>query len=234
MISIGNDIVDLSAIDKHRTQQKAFYSKILSDKEQQLYSRSSHLPFEIYVWLLWSAKESVYKFAKRLNPELVFSPVRIEVSEPEFIELKNFQNDPLDGTHLELSDLKFGEFLNSENSGSDNISEYNYQINYQSDTYYLRSLISNTFIASIASDSPDSSKIHWGIKYIDQPDYQSQSTSVREFTLKIINEIFPGEVTFSIDKSPVGYPIILKGQVETTIKASFAHHVNYVAYALGI
>ena len=227
MISIGNDIVDLSAIDKHRTQQKAFYSKILSDKEQQLYGRSSQLPFETYVWLLWSAKESVYKFAKRLNPELVFSPARIEVlSEPELIEFENFQNLVLEGIKHD-----YHEFLNSKNSGSDHISEYNYQINYQSDTYYLQSLVSNRFIATIASDSPNYSKIHWGIKYIDQTDYETQSSSVRTFTLKRVNMVSSGEVNFKISKNPVGYPTILKGENETDFKVSFAHHGHYVAYA---
>jgi phosphopantetheine--protein transferase-like protein len=229
MISIGNDIVDLSAIDKHRTQQKAFYSKILSDKEQQLYSRSSQLPFEIYVWLLWSAKESVYKFAKRLDPELVFSPARIEVlSEPEFSEFKNFQNLVFEGIKHD-----YHEFLNSKNSGSNNISEYHYQINYHSDTYYLRSLVFNSFIATIASDSLDFSKINWGIKHIEQIDYESQSTTVRGFTLKRVTEVSPGEVNFKISKSPIGYPTILKGQIETHFKVSFAHHGHYVSYAFG-
>lgn len=229
MISIGNDIVDLSAIDKHRTQQKAFYSKILSDKEQQLYSRSSQITFEIYVWLLWSAKESVYKFAKRLNSELVFSPVRIEISsEPEFSEFKNLQNLVLEGIKHD-----YHEFLYSKNSGSDHISEYNYQINYQSDTYYLQSLVSNSFIATIASVSPDFSKIHWGIKNIEQPDYQSQSASVRDFMLKKIDEMFPAADYFKVGKNPVGYPTILKGENETDFKVSFAHHGHYVAYAFG-
>jgi phosphopantetheinyl transferase (holo-ACP synthase) len=233
MISIGNDIVDLSAIDKHRTQQKAFYSKILSDKEQQLYSRSSQIPFEIYVWLLWSAKESVYKFAKRLNPELVFSPARIEISESELIEFENFQNDPLDGIHLDLSDLKFGELLNSENSGSDKISAYNYQIIYRTDIYYLQSLISDSFIATIASDSSDFSKLTWGIQYIDETDYESQSAVVREFILKRLNDVFPNEANRSIGKSPVGYPIIQEGQNETELKVSFAHHGHFVSYVFG-
>ncbi|WCT12175.1 4'-phosphopantetheinyl transferase family protein [Mucilaginibacter jinjuensis] len=235
MISIGNDIVDLSAIDKNRTQQKAFYSKILSDKEQQLYSRSSQMPFEIYVWLLWSAKESVYKFAKRLNPELIFSPARIEiVSEPvfesEFSEFKNFQNVNSKGSGFDLS-FESGEFFNSVNSAPEKFSEYNYQINYLSKTYHLLSLISDKFIATIASQSSDFTKINWGIKYIDQNDYESQASVVRSFTLKRINEVFPNEANFSIGKNPVGGPTILKEQVETDFKVSFAHHGNYVAYA---
>lgn len=229
MISIGNDIVDLSAIDKHRTQQKAFYSKILSDKEQHLYSRSQ-LPFEIYVWLLWSAKESVYKFAKRLNPELVFSPARIEsIFEPKFSELKNFQNLVLERIKIDTySESK--EFLNSENSGSNNISEFNYQITYLSNTYYLRSLISDGFIATVASGSEDFSKIQWVIKHIKQANYNSQSQSVRDLAIERLEQIYPNN-KISITKSEVGYPVILSNSVELDIPLSFAHHGHYVAYA---
>ena len=232
MISIGNDIVDLTAIDKHRTQQKAFYSKILSDKEQQLYSRSSQLPFEIYVWLLWSAKESVYKFAKRLNPELVFSPARIEIqqlSEPEFSEFKNFQNLVLEGIKIDIYS-ESQEFLNSENSGSNNISEFKYQITYLSNTYYLRSLISDGFIATVASGSEDFPKIRWGIKHIEQSDYNTQSQTVRNLTIERLEQIYPNN-KISINKSAVGYPLILSDCVELNIPLSFAHHGHYISYA---
>jgi phosphopantetheine--protein transferase-like protein len=234
MISIGNDIVDLAAIDKQRTQQKAFYSKILSDTEQQLYSRYPQLPFEIYVWLLWSAKESVYKFAKRLNPELVFSPVRIEVDsepilEPEFSE-SNFQNVVLEGITSDFPTLKFGEFLNSVDSSSDNILAYNYHITYKSNIYYLQSLISNTFIATTASDSPDFSKVNWGIKHIEQTDYGTQSQTVKEFVIEKLKETYPNN-KISIAKSVVGYPVVLNDSAELNIPLSFAHHGHYVSYA---
>ena len=68
MISTGNDIVALGLINKQRTCEPRFYSKILSASEQALYHQSEFtaLPFEHYVWLLWSVKESTYKFLKRL------------------------------------------------------------------------------------------------------------------------------------------------------------------------
>jgi phosphopantetheine--protein transferase-like protein len=235
MISIGNDIVDLTAIDKNRTQQKAFYSKILSDTEQQLYSRSSQIPFEIYVWLLWSAKESVYKFAKRLDPELVFSPARIEISseaelspfKPGRSKTKFFQNFTLEGNKTTQS---FDGFFYSENTCTDN-KMIVLEANYQAKTYYLLSLICPQFIATVASEHFNFSKIHWGIKYIDETNYESQSATVRKFMLRRLNELFPQELDFKIDKDPVGYPIILKGQNETAIKASMAHHGHYVSYA---
>jgi phosphopantetheinyl transferase (holo-ACP synthase) len=81
MISAGNDIVALSAIDRQRTIQPGFYSKILSLPEKELYSRPifSEMPFEHFVWLLWSIKESVYKYCRRIDPALVFSPPKIVI-----------------------------------------------------------------------------------------------------------------------------------------------------------
>src|SRR3984957_14926105 len=38
------------------------------------------LSFHSFVWLLWSIKESVYKYVSRSNPSLVFSPLKIPVS----------------------------------------------------------------------------------------------------------------------------------------------------------
>ncbi len=81
MISAGNDIVALGAIDRQRTIQPRFYSKILSLPEKELYSRPglSEMPFEHFVWLLWSIKESVYKYCRRIEPALIFSPSGIVV-----------------------------------------------------------------------------------------------------------------------------------------------------------
>ena len=64
MISAGNDIAALAKVNKERIPQPRFYSKILSDSERALYHQPqlTILPFENYVWLLWSVKESVYKY----------------------------------------------------------------------------------------------------------------------------------------------------------------------------
>lgn len=226
MISIGNDIVDLNAIDKHRTQQKVFYSKILSETEQQLFSRTT-LPPHVFVWLLWSAKESVYKFVKRLNPGLVFSPVRIEIIlQSEFTEVKNSHHSIYEANHLTT-----GQVLNSENSGSKTI---NFEAAHQAQTFYLQSCITADFIATLALESPKTEHIYKGIKHIEQSDHKSQSAAVRACALERLNEVYPDQHNFSIKKSPAGYPVILKGVEETNIKATFAHHGNYVAYAFGL
>src|ERR1700761_4990502 len=83
MISAGNDIVALNDIDRRRTVEPRFYSRIISHSERELYPRpeSPGMSFENFVWLLWSVKESAYKYWQRLEPELTFSPTRIIVSE---------------------------------------------------------------------------------------------------------------------------------------------------------
>ncbi|MDO6429995.1 4'-phosphopantetheinyl transferase superfamily protein [Flavitalea sp. BT771] len=82
-ISIGNDIVAMDAIDAGRTMLPVFYSRILSPDELELYSKKDFpaLPFEQFVWLLWSIKESVYKCVKRQNAHLNFSPQKIIVKQ---------------------------------------------------------------------------------------------------------------------------------------------------------
>src|ERR1700742_5173867 len=77
--STGNDIVALKAIDVARTHLPNFYSKILTPPEKSIYDDKvkDGLPFELFVWLLWSIKESAYKFLQRNNPSLVFSPSKI-------------------------------------------------------------------------------------------------------------------------------------------------------------
>jgi 4'-phosphopantetheinyl transferase superfamily len=77
--STGNDIVDLSATDPLRTCSHRFYSRIISGEEKTLYDQLGVLPFDNYVWLLWSIKESVYKYTSRTDTGLVFAPLSIPV-----------------------------------------------------------------------------------------------------------------------------------------------------------
>ena len=77
--STGNDIVDLSATDPLRTCSYRFYSRIISSEEKALYDQLGGLPFDNYVWLLWSIKESVYKYTSRTDVGLVFAPLTIPI-----------------------------------------------------------------------------------------------------------------------------------------------------------
>jgi len=79
--STGNDLVFLPATRRERTSLPRFYSRILTSAEAEGFQQlaSSGLPFDHYVWLCWSVKESVYKYQKRLCPEMAFGPLKIEV-----------------------------------------------------------------------------------------------------------------------------------------------------------
>lgn len=79
MSSTGNDIVAFAATDRVRTCQPRFYGRILSADELELQD-TARLDFSAFVWLLWSIKESVYKFKSRSDHELVFAPLKIAVS----------------------------------------------------------------------------------------------------------------------------------------------------------
>jgi phosphopantetheinyl transferase (holo-ACP synthase) len=83
MISTGNDIVALTAINVARTKQPKFYSRIITSGEQEFYYSylQDQLPFEHFVWLAWSLKESAYKYLKRFEPRLIFSPSKMRVVE---------------------------------------------------------------------------------------------------------------------------------------------------------
>jgi len=81
-VSTGNDIVALGATDSERTSRYRFYSRILTRTELQSFH---HLPadagisFSHYVWLMWSIKESAYKYCSRSETSLVFAPLTIPV-----------------------------------------------------------------------------------------------------------------------------------------------------------
>ncbi|HET6254194.1 MAG TPA: 4'-phosphopantetheinyl transferase superfamily protein [Puia sp.] len=83
-MSTGNDIVALAVTDPARTSRYRFYSRIVSRSE--LEGLGSALPFPTFIWLLWSVKESAYKYISRSNPRLVFAPLKIPVSSLELRE----------------------------------------------------------------------------------------------------------------------------------------------------
>jgi phosphopantetheinyl transferase (holo-ACP synthase) len=80
VISAGNDIIALKAVDIQRTQSPAFYSKFIIPAEFALY-HPDEIALANFVWLLWSAKESAYKYLKRISPELIFAPAKLVVQQ---------------------------------------------------------------------------------------------------------------------------------------------------------
>ncbi|HYM93610.1 MAG TPA: 4'-phosphopantetheinyl transferase superfamily protein [Chitinophagaceae bacterium] len=220
MKSIGNDIVALKSINKKRTKQILFYSKILSVSEQALYYKQGfeELSFEKFVWLLWSVKESVYKYLKRSVPDLVFSPTKIIIQR---IELPYRQTI-----------TKFGstQWENKGNESCENF--YRGIITFGPYTFYFRSKIHAELISTVVNDGENFENIWWGIKSIDDAAYNDQSKEVRAFILNKLNSTLSGcNDNLSIEKCPLGYPVVLKEAKEMDIPVSLAHHDHFIAYS---
>ncbi|HEY8657550.1 MAG TPA: 4'-phosphopantetheinyl transferase superfamily protein [Hanamia sp.] len=215
MKSAGNDIVALRSVDKQRTSQFRFYSKILSSSEQELYHQPqfAEMPFENYVWLLWSVKESIYKYLKRAIPNLVFSPTRIVI-----------QNIKIPPVLL----MTKSEDIQWENTGYDE-ELYSGKVIYESHIFYFQSKINKDWIATVVNDDENFYNVFWGIQSIDNTGYYHQSKAARTLLLKKINSFFPGDL--HVEKNHVGYPVILKGIQNMDIPASLAHDDHFVAYS---
>ncbi|MFI5161481.1 MAG: 4'-phosphopantetheinyl transferase superfamily protein [Sphingobacteriales bacterium] len=199
MLGTGNDIVSLAAINVERTNQPNFYSKILPPSEKQLYSTLHlQLPFENFVWLAWSVKESAYKFLKRFMPDLGFSPAKIVITKLE--------------------------------PGSDG---YNGTVQFDIHQLHFRTVITEDYIFSVVNFRDDFTDTRWGIEQIDSSHHADQSLEVRKLLLRELNELQPGN-NFTIDKSPGGWPVILKNDQEISMPVSLAHHDRYVAYSFQI
>jgi hypothetical protein len=204
VISAGNDIVALNLVDKQRTLLPAFYSKFITPAELSLH-RESNISFENFVWLLWSVKESAYKYLKRSDENRVFSPSKLIVhnlSAPVETDSDCIDTDqPVDvfysgGLSAGLSAIKF------------------------------KSAINKQFVATVINEG----EVYWGVQTIAEGDYHNQSNAVRLLALAKLNSIILADDLW-IDKHPSGYPFIMNGthQLETAI--SFAHHGCYVSYA---
>lgn len=215
MKSAGNDIVALKSVDKYRTSQFRFFSKILSAPEQALYHQPQFagMLFENYVWLLWSVKESAYKYLKRTIPDLVFSPTKIVI---QYIKIPTW---PLM--------TKF-ESIQWENTGD--VEEfYRGKVIYGTHNFYFRSKISEDWIATVVNNEENFDNVYWGIQSIDDAGYYHQSKAAGTLLLNKLNSFFRDD--FRIDKSPVGYPVILKGIQNMHIPVSLAHDDRFVAYS---
>lgn len=215
MKSTGNDIIALRSINRQRTGQFRFYSKILSNSEQARYHQPQFtgMPFENYVWLLWSVKESAYKYLKRITPNLVFSPTKILIQDIK-IPPRLLINEP--------------EVIQWENMGHDE-ELYTGKVIYSSHIFYFQSKINKDWIATVVNDDKIFDNVYWGIQSIAEEDYYHQSKAVRTFLLKKLNTFFPGDL--HVDKTPVGYPVILKGIQNIHIPVSLSHHGHFVAYS---
>jgi phosphopantetheinyl transferase (holo-ACP synthase) len=258
MRSTGNDIVALGAIDRQRSNQIQCYSKILSVSEQALYARQDFkaMPFENFVWLLWSVKESAYKYLKRLRPDLLFAPVKIVVQglDPEEIrwEGADIGGNGEIGEACETGEITGineiaggGEHGEIAETGGSGVSGKLYKgiVLFESGVYYFRSTIQDELIASVVSDKEGFEDTWWGVHAIGNAEghigHDQQSSAVRKLVLQKISAICgayfnSAEGELQIGRSPLGYPVLLKGEEEMDIPVSLAHHDRFIAYSFNL
>jgi phosphopantetheinyl transferase (holo-ACP synthase) len=75
---LGNDVVDLADPEARAESLHPGFDRRVFDPEERTWLRVSCQP-ERDRWVLWAAKESAYKAARRLDSKVVFSPVRFVV-----------------------------------------------------------------------------------------------------------------------------------------------------------
>jgi len=208
MISVGNDLVDLSVVDIARTNDKRFYSKFITDAELELYQPDT-MPFPHFAWLLWSVKEAVYKYLSRHDPDLIFAPIRILI--------KNISTPSLP--------------VKAPSSEGTGLAEYNVAAAVATDSsvVHARSLITEEYITTFATTPADFENMHWGTKRIETSNAETQSTLVREFAMEKLNELLPGkEVEIRTNKVPA---IFVEGVAMPFMPLTLSHHGYYVCYA---
>jgi len=218
--STGNDIVALRDINRQRTNHLRFYSKILSDSEQLLYTRQdiARIPFEKFVWLFWSIKESVYKYLRRTEPDLLFSPVKIIISSihpPSRPAAAGFGN---------------AQWGNKNNDDGEDF--YTGIIHIGENTFFSRSKMHDELIATVVSQDEQFEDTWWGIRLINHTGYNYQSESVRAVILNRLAEMLPADQhNLHIEKNERGCPVICNRAGEMDIPVSLSHHDCYVAYS---
>jgi phosphopantetheinyl transferase (holo-ACP synthase) len=215
VISTGNDIVAMGSVNKQRTNQFRFYSKILSATEQSLYHQPefADLPFESYVWLLWSVKEAAYKYLKRTTPGLIFSPTKIIITHID-LPLCQLMNK-LEGMQWEGS--VYDEEL------------YAGKVQFGSDILYFQAKVTVDWISSVVNSRESFENVYWGVQSINDTAYEHQSKAVRAFLLNRLDPFFTGDLL--VGKSPAGYPVIIQNAEALSIPVSLAHDGCFVAYS---
>jgi len=218
LISIGNDIVDLQTINIERTKQAQFYNKILHQSEITLYNKVAILPFECFVWLMWSIKEAAFKFFQRNNPALVFSPKKIVA---RAIHLPaSFRLQPLASPVTESGIGMLSQSIKS-------VIAYN-------DTEILgTSLVYNQLVHSVVYTS-EKSNVYHGIKQIKASEEGQQSALVRRFAVKKAEDLLHIS-NLKIVNAPAACPLLQNDKNEAVnALVSLSHHGSFVAYAIAI
>jgi phosphopantetheinyl transferase (holo-ACP synthase) len=217
MTSSGNDIVSLTGINVTRTKDPRFYSKIFSDAENQLFSglENDILPFEHFVWMLWSVKEAAFKYLRRIDPGIMFTPVKFVVQQLQ---------SPLNHTPAPLN---AGEITGRD---FNQMVIWDGMVSFENHALYSKTFICTGFISSVVNHSQNFDNVYWGIKQIENTDHNYQSAAVREFLIKKLQHVL-GVDKLIIGKNVDDVPILLRGNEEMGVPVSLAHHECWVAYS---
>ncbi|HLX67033.1 MAG TPA: 4'-phosphopantetheinyl transferase superfamily protein [Puia sp.] len=217
MMSTGNDIVALAETDSDRTSRHRFYSRILSPGELSLFpdygmpypdhpGPPPRLSFPDFVWLMWSIKESVYKYVSRADRRLDFAPLKIPVTWLRFRD--DFYEGMISYRQCALYSRSF--FIPGETIMT--------VVNEKADFGEVR------WGMRIVGDSCRSTGDPL------YPDYSAQSAYVREFALQSLSKEMSG-AALRIIKTPDGPPEVWDSERCLEIPISLAHHGPYVAWS---
>ena len=146
-------------------------------------------------------------------PDLLFSPTKIIIEDIKV---------PVKLTDVSINALHW-------DSSVDAGELYTGKAAFDDTCIYFRSKISTEWIATVVNSTEDFEGVHWGIRYISHAGHAHQSIQARELLMNKLSSFYPEEL--QIEKSPVGYPIILSQGVDTQIAASLAHDGLFVAYS---
>ena len=218
MISVGNDIVALDG-QAGRSREPAFYSKIISAAEKEMYSVEPfpYLPFEHFVWLCWAVKEAAFKCIQRAEPGALFWGPRITIT-----ELAPLTTPPGEGW------LDVGDPMAPSHG-------YSALARFGSHRLQAWAIVTENYILAVSVPGETFcptrfAGVHWGIRKIGSVDRTCQSAGVRTFALEKLQRLLPGQ-PLSIQKVPGSYPYVMNGSQCLDLGLSFSHHSNWVSYA---
>ena len=218
MTSIGNDIVALHMIDPGRSQFPGFYAKILAPSEAALHQPP--LSFPVFLWTLWSIKESVYKFVRRHEPDLIFGPTKIVVE--IFLPI---------APPAVLPDAPSESAAAAARPVPPAVSSvFQSRVRFRDAFFHTRSHIFPDCISTVVSSTDDFTDVRWGLRRTSDASSVAESAAVRKYFLEELYLLYPDSI-WALDKSPAGYPILLRDNQPSEIPVSFAHHGGIVGYA---
>ncbi len=208
---IGNDVVDLSdpeALPSPRTSR--FDDRVFNDAERQRITLSRDPIAER--WSHWAAKEAGYKLVRKLNPDVIFSPRKIQV---EF--------DP----HSEISER-------SDTASS--LSPRRGKVTATGHRFDCRIIRGERFVHALCTPSSDDSGESFGHRCLGatDPDHASPaglSEAVRRLARTRIAEILGLDVEALTIQKEDGIPHLCMRGERLPVDLSLSHHGRVVAYA---